>query len=81
MIGLLPEVPLDRFIFVGNGSLLGARLVSFSQELMKKSERISSSMTNIDLSQSHKFMDEFIAAMFLPHTNRKEFSQVFERLE
>lgn len=81
LIGLLPEVPLDRFVFVGNGSLLGARLVSFSQELMKKSERISSSMTNIDLSQSHKFMDEFIAAMFLPHTNRKEFSQVFERLE
>ena len=32
-IGLLPEIEIEKFIFVGNGSLLGARLLSFSKDL------------------------------------------------
>ena len=72
-IGLLPEIPLDRFVFVGNGSLLGARLVSYSREFMSEARRIARMMTNVDLSANPKFMDEFVAASFLPHTDGKAF--------
>jgi len=81
MIGLLPDAASEKFIFVGNGSLLGARLLSFSKELLKETERIARTMTNIELSNSPKFMDEFIAAMFLPHTDQKAFPSVLEQLK
>ncbi len=79
-IGLLPELPLDRFLFIGNGSLLGARLISFCNEMLDDCDRISRMMTNIELSESPAFMDNYMAALFLPHTNSAEFPGVAERL-
>ena len=79
-IGLLPEIDVERFIFVGNGSLLGARLLSFSKNLLKEAERIALMMTNLELSNHPTFMNEFIAAMFLPHTDLSAFPQVMKRL-
>lgn len=79
-IGLLPEIDIKKFIFVGNGSLLGARLLSFSQALLKEAERISLMMTNLELSNHTGFMNEFMAAMFLPHTDVSAFPLVLERL-
>ena len=79
-IGLLPEIEARKFIFVGNGSLLGARLLSFSRELLKETERIALMMTNLELSNHTGFMDEFMAAMFLPHTDASAFPGVQERL-
>jgi uncharacterized 2Fe-2S/4Fe-4S cluster protein (DUF4445 family) len=78
IIGLLPDVALDKFVFVGNGSLLGARLVSFSRELQKETERIARMMTNIELSSNHGFMDEFVSAQFIPHTEARAFPNVME---
>ena len=80
MIGLLPDVPVDRFLFVGNGSLLGARLLSFSRDLLKETERIAKMMTNIELSNNPAFMDEFIAALFIPHTDESAFPRVMEQV-
>ncbi|HBB17056.1 MAG TPA: ferredoxin [Syntrophus sp. (in: bacteria)] len=79
-IGLLPDLEIGKFMFVGNGSLLGARLLSFSQTLLKEAERISLMMTNLELSNHTGFMNEFMAAMFLPHTDTKAFPRVQERL-
>jgi len=80
-IGLLPELPLDRFLFIGNGSLLGARLISFCNEMLDDGERISRMMTNIELSENPSFMDNYIAALFLPHTNSAEFPGVSQKLK
>lgn len=80
-IGLMPELPRERFTFIGNGSLLGARLFSFSKAFMKEAERISKMMTNIELSSSQMFMEEFVAASFLPHTDHKSFQKVLRKLD
>jgi uncharacterized 2Fe-2S/4Fe-4S cluster protein (DUF4445 family) len=79
-VGLLPELPFDRFLFIGNGSLLGARLISFCNEMLDDGERICRMMTNVELSESPSFMDNYVAAMFLPHTNLGEFPRVSQRL-
>lgn len=79
-IGLLPELPLERFLFIGNGSLLGARLVSFCNEMLDDAERIARMMTNIELSEHPAFMDNYVAALFLPHTNETEFPGVRQKL-
>jgi uncharacterized 2Fe-2S/4Fe-4S cluster protein (DUF4445 family) len=75
-IGLLPDIPRDRFVFVGNGSLSGARLVNFSQDLLKDSTRVSGMMTNIELSENIEFNDNYIAALFLPHTDTRAFPNI-----
>ncbi|MGQ9695423.1 MAG: ASKHA domain-containing protein [Thermodesulfobacteriota bacterium] len=79
-IGLLPDLPFDRFLFIGNGSLLGARLVSFCQEMLDDAERICRMMTNIELSENPTFMENYVAALFLPHTDFRAFPRVAERL-
>jgi uncharacterized 2Fe-2S/4Fe-4S cluster protein (DUF4445 family) len=79
-IGLLPEIDIEKFIFVGNGSLLGARLLSFSKNFLKETERITLMMTNLELSNHPTFMNEFVAAMFLPHTDFSAFPQGVGRL-
>jgi uncharacterized 2Fe-2S/4Fe-4S cluster protein (DUF4445 family) len=81
VIGLLPELPLERFVFIGNGSLLGARLFSLSKGFVSEAEDLSNMMTNIELSNSQRFMDEFVAASFLPHTDDKAFPKVLKSLE
>jgi uncharacterized 2Fe-2S/4Fe-4S cluster protein (DUF4445 family) len=75
-IGLLPDLPLDRFQFIGNSSVAGARIALVSNHAFEKAETIAKKMTYFELSVSHDFMNEFIAALFLPHTNQELFPSV-----
>jgi uncharacterized 2Fe-2S/4Fe-4S cluster protein (DUF4445 family) len=80
-IGLLPEIDINKFTFIGNGSLLGARLVSLTKDTLKDASNIAKTMTNIELANNKMFMDEYISAMFLPHTNIDSFKKTMARLE
>jgi uncharacterized 2Fe-2S/4Fe-4S cluster protein (DUF4445 family) len=80
-IGLFPEMDPEKFTFVGNGSLLGARLVSFSKDLLEAAENVARTMTNVELSDNQYFMDEYMAALFFPHTDMKWFPRLAEILE
>ncbi len=72
-IGLLPDIAPERFSFIGNASLLGAQLGCLSGAVLEAAERISRNMTNIELSDDSSFMDRYVAAMFLPHTDARLF--------
>ena len=80
-IGLLPEIDLEKFMFVGNGALLGDRLVSVSREMMGEARKVAEMMTNIELANNMKFMDEYVAAQFLPHTDTNAFPKTMEMLK
>jgi len=75
-IGLLPDIPLEKIKFIGNSSLTGARACLLSEEAFETCLNISRSMTNIELSTHQPFTDEYIAALFLPHTDGKLFPSV-----
>ena len=75
-IGLFPELDPERFTFVGNGSLLGARLVSFSKDMLEQAAQVARMMTNIELSDNQDFMDEYMAALFFPHTDMRWFPRM-----
>jgi uncharacterized 2Fe-2S/4Fe-4S cluster protein (DUF4445 family) len=79
-IGLLPDIPVERFTFIGNGSLMGARLTSFSVDLLDDARRVAQMMTNVEFAENVNFMNNFIAAIFLPHTNASEFPTVSKKL-
>jgi uncharacterized 2Fe-2S/4Fe-4S cluster protein (DUF4445 family) len=79
-IGLLPDVDRNRIKFIGNGSLIGARLIAFSSELKKEAVAVAAKMNNIELGDNSLFNDEYMAAMFLPHTSEKLFPSVMGRI-
>jgi len=68
-IGLLPDLPLERYGYVDNGSLEGAALGLLSGEFFAEMQRYASRMTYVDLADLPGYMDEFVAASFLPHTS------------
>ena len=76
ILGLLPELPLDRFTFIGNGSLLGARLAALSSPLREEVTSLVERMTNFELSVAPGYMDNYTGSLFLPHT---ECTQLFPR--
>jgi len=75
-IGMLPDVPAEKLHFVGNTSIAGAKTVILSQKALEKAEQIASSMTYFDLMSHPGYMDEFIKAGFLPHTDLSLFPTV-----
>ncbi len=81
MIGLLPELPTEKFIFVGNGSLLGARLICLANHLRAEVGHIVEMTTNFELSAHPGYMDYYTGSLFLPHTEAKTlFPQVYNNL-
>ncbi len=72
-IGLLPDLDRPQFIFVGNSSLSGARQVLLSYDAMKKANEIAQKITYFELSVEAGYMDEYMAALFFPHTDLSRF--------
>ncbi|MFA5147021.1 MAG: ASKHA domain-containing protein [Candidatus Omnitrophota bacterium] len=72
-IGLLPDIDRKRYEFIGNSSLAGARMSLLSQEAFSRTKEISGGITYLDLSSEPGYMDEYIAALFFPHTDIRRF--------
>jgi uncharacterized 2Fe-2S/4Fe-4S cluster protein (DUF4445 family) len=70
-IGLLPDVPREKIEFIGNSSLMGARMALVSFHAFEKAISISQSITNIELSKFAPFADAYMAALYLPHIDRE----------
>jgi uncharacterized 2Fe-2S/4Fe-4S cluster protein (DUF4445 family) len=80
-IGLLPEMDPSKVTFIGNGSLMGARMSSLTNRIRKDVVEVTKKMTNFELSDTLSYMDNYIAALFLPHTNMDQFPKLKARLE
>ena len=76
ILGMLPDLPKDKFSFIGNSSVAGAYLCLLSEQMRREAEEIASKMTYMELSVSRGFMDEYMSALFLPHTNLDLFPTV-----
>ena len=76
ILGMLPDMPREKFVFLGNTSITGAYLGLVSGELRREAEQIASRMTYMELSVSPGFMNEYMSALFLPHTDSSLFPTV-----
>jgi len=72
-IGLLPDLPKKKFEFVGNSSLAGSREILLAYDAMKKAEEIAKKITYFELSVEPNYMDEYVSALFFPHTDISRF--------
>jgi uncharacterized 2Fe-2S/4Fe-4S cluster protein (DUF4445 family) len=80
-IGLLPDLPWDKFHFLGNTALQGALLALLNRDYRQHVTEIAAKMTYLELSADNSFYDQFTSALFLPHTNIEKFPSVAAALE
>jgi uncharacterized 2Fe-2S/4Fe-4S cluster protein (DUF4445 family) len=81
LIGLLPDVPLERIRFVGNTAVAGARLALLSRTARRRMQDLAGRMTNFELSVVPHYMDRYVSGLFLPHTDLRRFPSVARALE
>ncbi len=77
-IGLLPDINRERFYYLGNASLMGARISLTDHKRFRERGMVSGIMTNMELSENPQFMNHYMASLFLPHTNMDFFPSVAE---
>ena len=80
-IGLLPEMDPDKITYIGNGSLMGARICCLTNRIRKDVVNAMRKTTNFELSETPSYMNRYIAALFLPHTDLDLFPKLRERLD
>lgn len=68
-IGLLPDIDPERYTFVENSSVKGACLALLSKDAYREAVALGQKMTYMELAAGNNFMDEYMSAMFLPHTD------------
>lgn len=68
-LGMIPKIPRERFLPIGNSSLRGAELLLLQREVLHDIDRISGMITYKEMNTDREFMKEFPAALFIPHTN------------
>ena len=72
-IGMLPDVELEKYHYIGNSSLTGAYAMVLGDEARDKCTEVGANMTYLELSTYPGYMDSFVAACFLPHTDASLF--------
>ena len=72
-IGMFPDVELEKFHYIGNSSLTGAYAMVMSNQANEKCAEVAANMTYLELSTYPGYMDSFVAACFIPHTDRSLF--------
>jgi uncharacterized 2Fe-2S/4Fe-4S cluster protein (DUF4445 family) len=76
ILGMLPDLPMDRFRALGNSSLAGARDLLLSAEARREADRVTAMITYVELNVNHEFMTRFSGARFIPHTDPSLFPSV-----
>ena len=68
-LGMIPDIPVDRIRFVGNTSIVGAKMALLSSDALRRSDEIAGNATYYDLITHPDYYEEFMSAKFLPHTD------------
>jgi uncharacterized 2Fe-2S/4Fe-4S cluster protein (DUF4445 family) len=76
-IGMIPDLPLERYKPIGNSSLEGASMALTDIDAASEIDGIRDRITYMELNVNQEFMNRFSAAKFLPHTNKALFPSVF----
>ncbi|MCQ2501283.1 MAG: ATP-binding protein, partial [Lachnospiraceae bacterium] len=75
-IGMFPDIPMEKFHYIGNSSLTGAYCMLLSTPAERKLYEVAANMTYMELSTVPTYMDEFVACCFIPHTDSDLFPSI-----
>ncbi|MFO7884755.1 MAG: ASKHA domain-containing protein [Desulfobacteraceae bacterium] len=80
-IGLIPETEPEKVKYLGNGSLLGCKMSSVTNKIRRDVREVARMMTNFELAETPSYMDHYMGALFLPHTELHYFPKLKKRLD
>jgi uncharacterized 2Fe-2S/4Fe-4S cluster protein (DUF4445 family) len=75
ILGMIPEIPLNRISFLGNTAGSGARMCLKSLDIRTEAWRIAEKMEYIELAVEDIFEEEYINAMYMPNSRLEEFPE------
>jgi uncharacterized 2Fe-2S/4Fe-4S cluster protein (DUF4445 family) len=75
ILGMIPEIPLNRISFLGNTAGSGARMCLKSLDIRTEACRIAEKMKYIELAVEDIFEEEYINAMYMPNSRLEEFPE------
>ena len=76
ILGMLPDLPLSRFVPLGNASLAGGRILLNSPGARPEVDALAERLTYLELNVNQALMNRFSAARFIPHTDAARFPSV-----
>jgi uncharacterized 2Fe-2S/4Fe-4S cluster protein (DUF4445 family) len=76
VLGMLPDLPLDVYIPVGNSSLAGAEMILNDASARERCRQVVAKITYVELNVNQEFMIRFSGSRFIPHTDRALFPSV-----
>ncbi|MDW8033787.1 MAG: ASKHA domain-containing protein [Nitrososphaerota archaeon] len=79
--GMIPEVPLDKIVQMGNGSGYGAYVNLISKKAREEADEIANNVKTIELNTVKGFQNEFISATHFPHSRIELFPKVSRAIE
>jgi uncharacterized 2Fe-2S/4Fe-4S cluster protein (DUF4445 family) len=80
IIGMYPEIPLERIEFAGNLAGTGARMTLMSAEMREYAEEISSKVKYYELAADKDFQKEYINSLYFPHSDLSKYPNTVELL-
>ncbi len=81
IIGMYPDVPLERVQFAGNTAGSGARMSLLSLDARREAEEIAKRVEYVELGADPAFQDEFLKATYLPHQEIERFRNIAIQLK
>lgn len=79
-IGLIFDLPTDKINSIGNAAGAGAKLCLLSKKERERAQKLSQTVEYIELSSRKDFQQEFMDAMFFPHSDLDLFPTVKKML-
>ncbi len=76
VLGMLPDLPLQTYVPIGNSSLKGARKILLDASTWDRCHKIAKKITYIELNVNQEFMIRFSGSRFIPHTDHTLFPSV-----
>ncbi|MFX0138887.1 MAG: ASKHA domain-containing protein, partial [Candidatus Hodarchaeota archaeon] len=81
IIGMYPEIDLNKVIYVGNAAGTGARMCLVSKNAKKIVEEISKMVIYVELGADKEFQNNFLNANFLPHSDLEKQPEISKMLK
>lgn len=81
IIGMIPELPLEKISFTGNTAGSGARLCLKSIDTRREAQIVASKVKYIELAAQPIFEEEYINAMYMPNSQLEDFPETMEEVK
>jgi len=80
LIGMIPDIAVEKMRFVGNAAGAGARMALISRKVREEAREVTEKIEYVELALDPDFQLEFASATYLPHRDLDRFPSLKREL-